>query len=366
MNNVTLPAFSAEEAARARVFLATQVADMMGRKLEEGDWAKIYCAAKRIPLAGWSNTRIDIIHGALGVEQKAMCRRSDRPMVEACGTSIMHPAGTRSIRFPVGQEDPTAAAVDVLNQYRQLILDRTMLVDTLNRFDHGMLSREAALAALQAGIRDMSRTSAQKLVPLAAVPRDGEYRAPDMRMGWLLWQDSLREFLYFEEAMGLPDPSRYFGEWNVRSASGSRKATRNLWIFDRESGDKHFSVTVEAGVKIQPYFKVPVPNDPNLFHFVVQGEEIGGGLVRTWLSRTTAEMLRRALGTLAPGAIADAIARAAVDEGTPRAAAALFDAPAVEVTVPVQAYAQLRAAFDGVSDEDNFRKLIDALQAPGH
>jgi hypothetical protein len=43
---VTLPVFSTDEATRAKIFLATQVDSMMGRKLEEGDWSKVYCRAK--------------------------------------------------------------------------------------------------------------------------------------------------------------------------------------------------------------------------------------------------------------------------------------------------------------------------------
>ena len=41
---------------------------MMGRKLEEGDWAEVYCRAKGLPNQGWSNLNIDVMHEGLGVE----------------------------------------------------------------------------------------------------------------------------------------------------------------------------------------------------------------------------------------------------------------------------------------------------------
>ncbi|WP_086552728.1 hypothetical protein [Acetobacter orientalis] len=363
MNNVTLPAFSSEEFQRARLFLATQVADMMGRKLEEGDWAKVYCAAKGIPLSGWSNTDIDIIYGPLGVEQKAMCRKANQSIMEACGTRIMHPAGTRSIRFPQGEEDATKAAHNVLRQYGQLIANRTALVDAINRYHHGLLTREQAIAALQSGIENMSKASAEKRIPRQPISSNQSIQKPDMRFGWLLWQDSLREFLYFEEPMTAPDPSRYIGDWNERKASGSRKATRNLWIFDKETGEKHFSITTEAGVKIQPYFRVPASNDPNLYHFIVQGEDIGNGMVRVWLSQTTANLLRQALGSLDPQEIAKAIDAVKREEKAKEKSGDIFDPLAVEVLVPAPAYARMKATFEGVSDEHNFKQLIEILQS---
>ena len=83
MINKTLPVFNKDEQERAHIFLATQVAMMMGRKFEEGDWAKIYCEAKGIPLAGWSNTDIDVIYGHVGIEHKMICRRDKQPIKES-------------------------------------------------------------------------------------------------------------------------------------------------------------------------------------------------------------------------------------------------------------------------------------------
>jgi hypothetical protein len=64
----TLAAFNKDEYAKAHMLLASQVATMMGRKFEEGDWAYVYCTAKGIPVRGWSNLNIDVMHQGLGVE----------------------------------------------------------------------------------------------------------------------------------------------------------------------------------------------------------------------------------------------------------------------------------------------------------
>ncbi len=79
----TLPAFSLEEREQAHKLLATHVAYMMGRKLEEGDWAEVYCRAKGIPSKGWSNLKLDIMHKGLGIEQKMMCYRSHINLADA-------------------------------------------------------------------------------------------------------------------------------------------------------------------------------------------------------------------------------------------------------------------------------------------
>src|SRR5436309_1575427 len=103
----TLPTFTPEQRIKAHALLAAKVAYMMGRKFEEGDWAEIYCKAKGIPLKGWSNLNIDIIHEGLGVEHKMLCYRSNTDLAEACGQTMMHPAATRSIRVP-----PTSVSAD--------------------------------------------------------------------------------------------------------------------------------------------------------------------------------------------------------------------------------------------------------------
>src|SRR5947209_2494357 len=105
----TLQAFTREQRLKAHALLAAKVAYMAGRKFEEGDWAEVYCRAKGIPLKGWSNLNIDIMHEGLGVEHKMLCYRSDADLAEAFGQTLMHPAATRSIRVPPTDSDANEA-----------------------------------------------------------------------------------------------------------------------------------------------------------------------------------------------------------------------------------------------------------------
>jgi hypothetical protein len=148
-----LSAFSNDEAKRAKLLLATQVASMMGRKLEEGDWSKVYCRAKGIPQAGWSNLHIDVIHNELGLEMKLLriTQLSRKPLKSVCGTTLMHPAATRSIRIDNTDLPADKVMRDVFAQYADLIRQRT-----------------------------------QKVQESASGTR------PDMRIGWLLWGIRLR------------------------------------------------------------------------------------------------------------------------------------------------------------------------------
>src|SRR6266480_6845005 len=118
-HKTTLPAFSKEEYERAKVFLATQVASMLGRKLEEGDWSKVYCFAKRIPMSSWSNLHIDISYRGLGVEHKLLrCGALGSHSIKTiCGTTRMHPAATRSIRIDNLRANADAVMRDVFRQY---------------------------------------------------------------------------------------------------------------------------------------------------------------------------------------------------------------------------------------------------------
>ena len=193
----TLPVFTTEEEQRGKLLLAAKVASMMGRKLEEGDWSEVYCKTKNIPEERWSNLRIDVNYNGLGVEFKMLRvpRLRGKSIKEVCGTSRMHPAATRSIRIV----DTNLAAIDVmtdvLTQYSDLIEERTNQVRSKSP--------------------------------------DG---SADMRVGWLLWENCLREFLYFEEAMEKPDPADFTACWNETPAQGTRKASKSLWIFDRATG----------------------------------------------------------------------------------------------------------------------------------
>lgn len=315
----TRPAFSAAELTAAHRFLASRVAVMMGRKFEEGDWAYVYCAAKGIPNEGWSNLHIDVMHGALGVEHKMLCVRSDRPIKEHCGTLLMHPAATRSIRIPTTEGDPTTIAREILQQYADLIEQRRQ-----------------------------------------RVAQNAPDAAPDMRTGWLLWQRDLVEFLYFETDMLPPNPDDYWAEWHERG-SGNRKPSRNLWIYENATGVKRYSITTSAGAKIQPYFDVPAPNDPHLYYFRVQGEEVENDLIRVWVTSTTALILNGLLGDTHTDTVSAAIIERA------NAALALQEKPAetaveAELAKPLyitrEAYAALRKAFVGVSDEHRMQQFV--------
>jgi hypothetical protein len=321
MMEQTLPVFSEEEFARAHLLLATRVAYMMGKKLEEDDWTSVYCAAKRIPAQGWSNLNIDVIYGALGVEHKMLCKTSDKSLLTWCGTSPMHPALTRSIRIPSLDEDPDVVMRDVFAQYAELVKARTEKV------------RE---------------TSGGQL--------------PDMRIGWLLWQESLREFLYFEYPMSVTNADDYWAEWRETKSRSSRKGSKNLWVYHKETKQKRYSVTTEAGIKIQPYFDVPPPNDPNLYRFIVQGEDVAQNLVRLWITLATARELERLVGELNDSerlskTILEAAAkiRAVEDEGV------VADADARSILITKDAYIALEAV-EGVSDEHRLQLLAAYLR----
>src|SRR5574341_1040706 len=266
---------------------------MMGRKLEEADWTKVYCTAKNIPYQGWSNLKIDVIHNGLGVEHKMLSRPSDTAIREFCGTSQMHPAATRQIRIPANLDNPNAAMQDILSQYAKLIRQRAEQV------------RETS-----PGIE------------------------PDLRTGWLLWQTSLKEFLYFEEEMLPPDPDDYVAEWKDSRGGGSRRSSRNLWVYEKETGKKRYSITTAAGAKIQPYFDVPPPNDPNVYFFRVQGEELPDGTVRIWLTQATARELERLIGDLDAKTIGSAISNAAGEPSEAIEPSTPITELAVEIRLP--------------------------------
>lgn len=213
-HNATLPAFDDEQQLAAKVWLATQVASMMGRKMEEGDWTSVYCRAKGLPDTGWSNLNIDIMYDGLGVEQKLLrCSNlRGRPIRSVCGTTLMHPAATRSIRIDDAEQAANSVMQDVIDQYNSLIDERT-----------------------------------------ASVHKDAPNKLPDMRIGWLLWEDSLAEFLYFEQRLLKLKSADYYAQWNETPARGARKGSKSLWIYHRETNQKRHSVTTSAGIKIQPY-----------------------------------------------------------------------------------------------------------------
>lgn len=323
----TLQCFTPEERERAHQLLAIRVAHMMGRKFEEGDWSYVYCKAKGIPQVGWSNLDIDVTHENLGVEHKMLCYRSKPSVEEACGTTLMHPSATRSIRLPSLDSDPNEVMVSVLTQYGDLIKERTKKVQSKNKTG----------------------------------------KPEDMRTGWLLWQASLRQFLYFEEPMSIPDPSLFEARWVEResAAEGGRKGSKNLWIFEKATGRKRYSITTSAGAKIQPYFDVPSPTDPNVYVFTVIGEQFIAGKVRVWLTEATIRDLGRIFETLDTECLSQKIIEAASKATATDAnkISAMHEEPGGEVTISEEAYKALISAFPGVSDEHSVRLLIESMMS---
>lgn len=311
----TLSVFTADEYSKACDLLSAKVATMLGRKMEEDDWGFVYRNAKLIPMSNWSNLNIDFNHDGVGVEHKMLRVLSDKPIKAECGTCKMHPAGTRSIRLtPTG--DANDAMESVFSQYSSLIEDRTQRV------------RE----------------------------KSGKAQV-DMRTGWFLWKSGLDEFLYFEEPMIAPKPEDFYAQWNSSAARGARKSSTSLWIFEKSSGKKKYSVTTDAGVKIQPYFDVPPPTDPNLVYFKVQGFKENGGLVRVWLTRSTAKYLERILGSLSVDAMSDAIMKVERLEAASQSDFVTAEDIALPLRVSAKAYQRLSEIYEPISDEYMFQQL---------
>lgn len=309
-----LAAFGSDELEKVERLLAARVAYMGSRKLEEGDWSDVYCKAKGIPVSGWSNLQIDVMHDGLGIEQKMLRVNSVR---DALGSRKMHPAATRSIRIPEGEEDPNRVLVDVLTQYGTLIEERKK-----------------------------------------AVAETSDTRAADVRFGWLLWQNDLVEFAYFEEEMLSPDPGDYRAEWR-ESGGGARKKSRNLWIYEKDTGVKRYSVTTQAGVKIQPYFDIPDVGTEGLYLIRAQGRPSSGGNVRVCITETAAHELEGELGGLTSDKVSDAIysVRDAIADGS---CDVVRDADASrELVLPQAAYTELGRLFPDATDDLKFQQLSE-------
>lgn len=309
---ITLPAFTDLEFQEAKKLLAAKVALMLGRKMEEADWGFVYHNAKKIPEGGWSNLSIDVSHEGLGVEHKMLCIRKGSSIKDVCGIRLMHPAATRSIRIPEGENDPNKVSQEILTQYADLIEERG-----------------------------------------EKVAEDSSDGTSDMRTGWLLWKELLDEFLYFEEPMTPPDPTKFYAEWNVTPARGSRKATRSLWIYEVDTNLKRYSVTTTAGAKIQPYFDVPSPLDPNLYHFRVQGNIVDDSLVEVWITRSTAKFLESKVGSLTTFELSNKILEYSplILEGEEPSAFVKASDLAIPIKISISAYEHLKGSIKYVSDE---------------
>ena len=316
-----LPAFTLAEKDRAHSLLATRVAFMMGRKFEEGDWSSVYCAARGIKETGWSNLNIDVMYKNQGIEHKMLCVRSAN-ILSSCGCTFMHPSATRSIRLPSLDSDPNDAMRDILNQYGEFLEQRR-----------------------------------QKVLESS----DGNHEA-DMRTGWLLWQESLREFLYFEERTQTPNPDEYIARWVVNTPRGARKPSKNLWIYEKDTGKKRFSVTTTAGAKIQPYFDVPAVGSPCLYHFIVIGEQIAVDTVRIWVTEPTYQNLSYLLnGDLSKDNLSNMILSVAEKLKDATFAKNYNYERAHCLTVSTDAYSAIRAVLPGVNDDNSMQLLVGYL-----
>ena len=318
----TLPVFSVEEKKRTKILLAAKVVSMRGRKLEEGDWSEVYCMAKVIPNQIWSNLHIDVDYHGLGIEFKMLriTKLRNRSIKSVCGTTLMHPAATRSIRIDNIEFPADDVMKDVLNQYGNLIEERTQRV------------------------RDKNPAG-----------------TADMRQGWLLWEKSLREFLYFEEPMTKPNSDYYYAEWNETAARGTRKASKSLWIYERATNKKRYSVTTTAGIKIQPYFDVPPPSDPNLSYFCVQSEPLDDDTIVLWVAAATAEQLNKRLGSINKDVVSQAVFEAARRGQKSDTSFADNLHKAVPIRITKEAFNLLLSQWEAVSDDHRVQLLIDSL-----
>jgi hypothetical protein len=312
----TLPAeLSQAEKERVKRLLASKVVGMFGRKLEEADWTEVYCKARGIPNQGWSNLKLDVMVPGLGLEIK-MLGVKDVPIVNQCGTSLMHPSATRSISLPTG--DAHSAMEQVLTEYSELLESRRRSVDD------------------QFGVPS------------------------ELRSGWLLWKRSLDEFLYFEEKLEVPDFSKYTADWYEHNSDGARRRSRNLWIFD-QNGRKRYSVTTERGVKVQPYFDIPPLGAKNLAIFKIQGEEVENDAVRIWLTASTYENLLSIFNSKSYSTEMSKLLGGlpAISEGDVLES---LEADLREIKIDKAVYENLCEKIKGVSDEHRMRQFISHVR----
>lgn len=316
---MTLLSFSAAEYQKAKSLLAARVAYMMGRKLEEADWAHVYCKARGFDVLGWSNLNADVTVAGLSLEHKMMRCSESSAIKSHCGTRMMHPALTRRVSLPDIQ-DADEAMRSVIAGYQKVLDERR---------------------------RKVIAISGEKSV--------------ELRSGWLLYDSSLTEFLYFEEPSLNLNPRKHRAVWSerVKQGEGGRRGNKNLWIYD-ENDQKVWSVTGgSSGTKIQPYFKVPAANDKNLCYFRVQGESIDNQTVRVWVTESTANNLRGILGGVDPSSVTNAILNVS---GSDDAISVVDECEEVrELIIGQNAYVALKEKFAGVSDEHCFQLLCKRL-----
>lgn len=182
-----------------------------------------------------------------------------------------------------------------------------------------------------------------------------------MRLGWLLWEDDLKEFLYFEEQMTKPNPADFYAEWNETAARGARKSSKSLWVFERATNKKRYSVTTSAGVKIQPYFDVPAPSDPNLSYFRVQSERLDEDTVILWIAAATAEQLRLRLVSIDKHTVSKAIVEASQKDREDNQSFVDNLQAAVPIHISQSAFEFLIAHWEAVNDDHRIQLLLKSI-----
>jgi hypothetical protein len=217
MTKKLVRAFTPEEEKQVHYHLG-QLARVLrvvpgGGKIEEDYWSHIYRKVRGAPGSGWSNLPMrDYCHSGLGVEMKLLKR--DRPF-EDQGASLMHPAATRTIDFDP-REGAEKCKIKILRQFGTKIAE----------------FRERVKATCGEGVEAL------------------------VRWGIFLWSPDLDQFLYFEELLEEPIPNDFWAEFVTGSHRGN--PTKNLWIFEKATDKKRYSVTMpNKGAKLQPYFDVP-------------------------------------------------------------------------------------------------------------
>jgi len=241
-------AFNAEEERKVQSMLEILVRSLRivpgGGKMEEGYWSYIYHTVRNAPVPTWSNLPMrDFCYDGLGVEMKLLQRRF--PSGDQ-GRRLMHPAATRALLFDPSR-DAEICKVQILEQFN----------DQIRLFR-------------------------------ARVAQTNSSKAADIRWGILLWTLNLNEFLYFEEQLREVDPDQFYAHFEDRSHRGN--PTRNLYIFEKETHIKRYSITLpNKGAKLQPYFDIPLVGE-GAYLFRVPDDQ----RQPIWLEETTIEALEQA------------------------------------------------------------------------
>ena len=146
--------------------------------------------------------------------------------------------------------------------------------------------------------------------------------------------------------------------------SGLLSRRRCLWCSDlneRATNKKRYSVTTSAGIKIQPYFDVPPPGDPNLTYFRVQSEPLDGDTIVLWVAAATATQLQKRLGSIDKDVVSSAVFKAAQKERNDDAVAIDDLHPAVPIMVSKEAFDLLIHRWKAVNDDHRVQLLIQSF-----